>query len=144
MKNVHVHERSGLELGPLEKCLTDGRNFLRAYFDAEGLVTSFTSYISNGSPYRILSEIAETFEVEVVSERDPRFWGFETQKEWDAWLDAEREKQEEEFLGDVMKFARGEHNNIKPGTIGMIQAQAAKRLVADFPEFFWLWTGGPG
>src|SRR5881296_3065986 len=48
MKNVCVHERSGLEYSPLEKCVTDGRNFLWAYFDVEGLVTSFTSYMPNG------------------------------------------------------------------------------------------------
>src|SRR5438094_3621550 len=106
MKNVCVHERSGLEYSTLEKCVTDGRNFLWAYFDVEGLVTSFTSYMPNGSPHVFLREIAATFEVEIVSEHDPRFWGYETQAEWDASWETLVERQEQEFSNELMKFVR--------------------------------------
>jgi len=72
--------------------------------------------------------------VEIVSEHDPRFWGFETQEEWDAAMEAIADQHEREFYDDVVKFIRGEPNNIKPGTVGMIEAEIAKRLVAESPD----------
>ena len=140
MKNVRIHERAGLEHGPLEKCLTDGRAFLWVHFDTEGQVTSFRSYLPNGSPRSILRVVAQAFDVEIVSELEPKFWGFETQAEWDASWEALAEQQEQEFSDEVMKFVRGEPNNIKPGTIGMTQAEIIKGVVAEFPDLFWLWT----
>jgi len=76
----------------------------------------------------------EFFDVEIVSEHDPRFWGFETQEEWDAAMEAIADQHEREFYDDVVKFIRGEPNNIKPGTVGMIEAEIAKRLVAESPD----------
>jgi len=35
---------------------------------------------------------------------------------------------------EVVKFVRGEAHDIKPGTIGMIQAEIAKRLIAESPD----------
>jgi hypothetical protein len=140
MKNVRVHERRGLKHGPCEKCLTDGENFLWVDFDAEGEVTRFRSYIPNGDPHYILSAIAQAFDVQIVSELEPKFWGFETQAEWDASWEALAEQHEQQFYGEVMKFVRGEPNDIKPGTIGMNQAEIIKGVVAEFPDLFWLWT----
>jgi hypothetical protein len=40
------------------------------------------------------------------------------------------EKDEHNFYNQVIKFIRGEGHDIRPGTIGMIQAEIAKRLVA--------------
>src|SRR5262245_39941502 len=83
MKNVRLHERPGLEDGPSHKCLTDGcSNFLWVYFNEEGLVESFSRYAPNGDPSGILREISEMLDVNVVSEHEPQYWGFETEEEW--------------------------------------------------------------
>jgi hypothetical protein len=134
VKNVWVHEQTSPEHGPFEKCLTDGRNFLWVHVDADGRVTSFTRYRPNGAPQGILRAIAEAFDVEIVSEHDPRFWGFETKAEWDASWAAVAEQHEQEFYDEVVKFIRGDPNNIGPGTVGMIEAEIAKRLVAKSPD----------
>jgi hypothetical protein len=39
------------------------------------------------------------------------------------------EKYEEQFHNNVLKFLKGEPNDMRPGTIGMIQAQIARELV---------------
>src|SRR5262245_24181651 len=81
LKKVHVHECHNGEHGPLEKFLTDGKNYLSVYFTAEGLVTSFTRYAPSSDPQPMLSEIAERFDVEIVSEEEPRYWGMKTEAE---------------------------------------------------------------
>jgi hypothetical protein len=44
------------------------------------------------------------------------------------------EKDEQDFYGEIVKFVRGESYDIEPGTIGMIKAEIAKRLVAKSPD----------
>jgi hypothetical protein len=79
LENVRIHKR---EDGALS--LTDGWNFLWVYFNAEGLVKSFSRYAPNGDPRGILREISETLDLEIVSEHEPQFWGFETWEELNA------------------------------------------------------------
>jgi len=86
------------------------------------------------APQRILQAICDEFDVDIVSEYEPQFWGFKTQEEWDAWERARATKAEEDFYNEVVKFVRGEAHDIKPGTIGMIQAEIAKRLIAESPD----------
>ena len=44
------------------------------------------------------------------------------------------ERDEQDFFNEVVKFVRGEAHDIKPGTIGMIQAEIAKQLIAESPD----------
>ena len=44
----------------------------------------------------------------------------------------------ERFYIEILKHLRGEANNIKPGTIGMILAQIAEGLLATDPELMLL------
>jgi hypothetical protein len=134
LKDVGVHEHHSKEAMADEKCLTDGRNFLWVYGDEKGLVSTFARYRPNGAPQHILRAISDAFDVDIVSEYEPQFWGFETQEEWDAWEHARATKAEEDFYKEVVKFVRGEAHDIKPGTIGMIQAEIAKRLIAESPN----------
>lgn len=69
-----------------------------------------------------------------MSEYEPQFWGFDTQEEWDAFQHEIAKKGEEEFHRELLKHLRGEPNDIKLGTIGMLMAQIAEKLVADDPE----------
>jgi hypothetical protein len=86
------------------------------------------------APGRILGAIVEEFDVEIVSEYEPRYWGFATQEEWDDAMAAVDELHNRTFYNEVAKFIRGEEHDIEPGTIGMEKAELAKRLVAETPE----------
>ena len=44
------------------------------------------------------------------------------------------DQDEDNFYNEVVKFVRGEGHDIRPGTIGMIMAEIAKRLVAESPD----------
>ena len=86
------------------------------------------------APQRILEAISDEFDVQIVSEYEPEFWGYETQAEWDAAWELIAREGEQDFYEQVEKFIRGENHNISPGTVGMIQAEIAKDLVARNPE----------
>jgi hypothetical protein len=133
LQDVGVHEHHSEEATANPKCLTDGQNCLWVHADEEGLVSSFSRHGRN-APQRILGAIADEFDVDIVSEYEPQFWGYETQEEWDAAWTEMAEKDEQNFYNEVAKFVRGENHDIRPGTIGMIQAEIAKRLITDSPD----------
>jgi len=81
LTNVRVHEFHELEPDPCLIFLTDGENYLAVYFNAKGEVISLTRYGSINDPQNMLRDIAETFDVNIVSEEDPRYWGAETEEE---------------------------------------------------------------
>jgi hypothetical protein len=128
-----VHEHHSKEATPNSKCLSDSRNFLWVYGNEEGLVDSFSRYGMN-VPQHILHAIANEFCVNIVSEHEPQFWGYETQEQWDAAWTEIAKKDEQAFYNEVAKFARDESHDIKPDTIGMIKAEIAKGLIAASPE----------
>jgi hypothetical protein len=125
----HVHPE---ETNDQQKCLTDGRNCLWVYGEPDGLVSVMTRYAGN-APGKILGAIAEAFETKIVSKHDPRFWGFDTQEEWDAVCEAISKEREDQFYLDVLNYVSNQPNDIKPGTIGEIQAKIAKQLVEADP-----------
>lgn len=115
------------------KCLTDGRNFVWVDIGNDGFVSTLTRNGGN-VPTKIFRAIVEIFDTNIASEHEPQFWGFDTKEEWDAWHQTIADEQEKEFRIEVLKFLRGEANDIKPGTIGMIEAEIAVKLVAQDPE----------
>ena len=118
-----------------KRCLTDGRNYLWVYKnDDDEFVGDFTRYGLGNVPGKILGAIAEALDTEIVSEYEPQFWGFETQEEWDSFQQKMADEGEAKFYEDLMKFVRGETNDLRPGTIGMIQADIAKDLIAESPH----------
>jgi hypothetical protein len=68
-----------------------------------------------------------------VSEYEPQFWGFDTQKEWDAAMEQMGKESEEKFYVSVINYVRGQPNDILPGTIGACKADIAKKLVEEDP-----------
>ena len=130
--NVREHVKSD-ETTETKRCLTDGRNYLWVYADDDGLVSSLRRYAPNGVPIKILKVIADAFDVDVVSEYEPQYWGFDTQEEWDAALEEMPKEAEEKFYIELLKHLRGEPNDIRPGTIGHIQAEIAKKLAEKDP-----------
>jgi len=127
--------------GSFWKRITDGQNFLSVDFDKDGRITSFTRNAGNDAR-DILTEIAETCDVEIVSEHEPKFWGFETQEEWDASWEALADQQQQELCEQIIRFVRGKPNDIRPGTIAMSMAESAKHLAAKLPRIFWLSKSG--
>ena len=134
LERVGVWEHHPKELAPNQKILTDGSNYLHVYSKEKGLVSSFSRYMPNGNPGYILTAISDEFDVDIVSEYEPQFWGFDTQEEWDACTEEMSRKHEEEYYIELVKYLRGEPNDIRQGTIGMIEAEIAKTLVEKDPS----------
>ena len=80
-----------------------------------------------------MGAIAEAFDTDIFSEYEPKYWGFDTQEEWDLAWKKIAEEHEAELYVDIMKYLRGEPNDLKPGTVGMIVANIAKDLVTENP-----------
>jgi hypothetical protein len=133
LENVGVREQRLEENDSSCRCLTDGRNFLFVYSDEKGQVSTFTRRGWN-APQRILQAICEKFDVDIVSEYEPQFWGFKTKEEEEAFWDEIGKKAEQDFYNEVTKFVQGEKHDLRPGSIGMIKAEIAKRLVAESPD----------
>jgi hypothetical protein len=127
MKEVRVHQAPSV--GSDCFSLTDGWNFLWVYFNGEGRVTRFARWASNGDPDDILTEIADTFDVKIVSECDSQYWGFESEEEFKATQKTLEKKRQAELYNNIVKFIRGESNTLKPGSVEMAHAEIAKRLV---------------
>jgi hypothetical protein len=121
---VREHDESTDQL----RALTDGRNAVCVYVDDDGYVSDLSTRGAN-NPKRIFTAIADVFDTDVVSEHEPQFWGFETQEEWDAFMEQMSRESDDRFYAQLMKYLRGEPCDIKPGTIGMGWAEVAKTLV---------------
>jgi hypothetical protein len=104
LERFGVYDQMAEVTSDQQKCLTDGHNFLWVYADDEGFVRSLTRNAGNGTPREILRAISEAFDTEIFSEHEPQFWGFDTQKEWDAWQDAFSKEHEDKFYADILKF----------------------------------------
>ena len=116
-----------------QRVLTDGSYFMWAYADKDGFVDRIVRYGAN-APASILNAITEVFSIAIVSERQPQFWGYDTQEEWDAANAGIAEQHEEEFYLDLLRYLRGEPHSIGPGTVGMVKAQIAHKLVGENPD----------
>jgi hypothetical protein len=104
-----------------------------------GMVRSFTRWAGNSAGL-ILYAITEALKVEIVSEYEPRYWGYETEEEWEAaetaWQEANA-KEEQAFWNEIIKFARGESDKIvtmRRKSVAIEMAEIAKRLIAQSPE----------
>ena len=127
----HVSDKSTEK----SRCLTDGENWLWCSADDTGQLSDLTIYAQlRNAPYRIMGVICEEFGIQIVSEHQPQYWGFETQEEWDAFEAKIAEEHRERFYHDVLKYVRSEPNDIRPGTIGEKEAEIAKELIAKDPD----------
>ncbi len=132
LERFGIREHVTPETTSTSRCLTDTRNYLWVYIEVDGEVSYITRRGAN-APSKILSAIAEAFGIEIVSEHDPRFWGFATQEEWDAAEERAAEESEERFYGQLVNYVRGLPNDIMPDRIGGIKAEIAKELVQQDP-----------
>src|SRR5262245_7718293 len=118
---VHV-KKDGETRGEEVRMLTDGRsNYLWVHIDGDGFI-SFTRYAPNGDPEKILNAVAEAFDTDIVSEYEPQYWGFDTEEEWEAAWNKIGEEYARKFDIELLKYCRGEPNDIEPGTNGEVDA----------------------
>ena len=119
----------------MEGCrrLTDGRNFLWVYAGSDGALGCMTRFGEN-APGRILGAIAEVFDVQIVSEYEPQYWGFEIQEEWKNSLNKIAKETDDHQYTEIMKYLHGEENDLRHGTTVMDRAEIAKDLVSERPD----------
>ena len=116
---------------PSCRLLVEGSNGMRVHGDE---VVNVVTRCGSTNSVNILNAITDTFDTRVMSEHDPQFWGFETEEEWQqAEIEAGRESRAEFYI-EIMKFVRGESNDIQPGTVGFDHATIAKKLIAENPD----------
>jgi hypothetical protein len=134
---VREHVKPGATTEKI-RMLTDGRNYLWVDIDDDGFVRYLTRFRPNGAPGKILNALANVFDTDVVSEYEPQFWGFDTEEEWEASHEKisqeASQKAEEEFHIELLKYLRGEPNDIRPETNGMLRAEIARTLVEKDPS----------
>jgi len=117
------------------RCLTDGACFLWFHIDSDSYVRGLIRYYPNHPEHvgRIVGAIQDRFNVDIVCEHEPQYWGFETQEEWDAaWERMHKESQDEQYL-QIMRYVRGEPNSLAPGTNEIRFAEIAAKLVSEDP-----------
>jgi hypothetical protein len=113
-------------------CLFDSMNYVHVHAGDEGQVGGFSRYGGNNASY-ILGCISEAFGVRIVSEYEPEYWGFATQEAWDAAMAAMAREDDDRHYADVIRYVKGEPNDIHPGTNGEADAKRAKELIAAEP-----------
>ncbi len=126
----HVHRGSTTKSA---RCLTDYKSFLWVYRSDDGAVRCFKRWRPNGMPIEIIKTIAKVFKTKIVSEYEPQFWGFDTQAEWDAALEAEAKERDKWLYLDILKYVSNKPNDIKRGTNRETLAKIAKQLIAADP-----------
>ena len=144
MEKYGVRESTPENRSDMGRCLTDGEKCLWVYEDRlePDIVCSLTRRFLNGVPAKILDAIEDEFDIRLVSEYEPEYWGFATEEEWRrceaeadrAWDTGIPNEFAERFYGQCWKYLRGELHSLKPETKGLLYAQIAKRVVAGNPE----------
>jgi hypothetical protein len=81
-----VHREDDIQKSETTRCLTDGVNYVWAFRDDFGFVHSFTRTAGNHATF-ILQAVIDAFDTGIVSEYEPRYWGFDTEEEWQAGLE---------------------------------------------------------
>jgi len=109
-RNEHTNDRA--------RMLTDGRNFLWLYVGDAGEVEYMVRYMPNGNPGKILGVIADAFDCDIVSEYDCRFYGFESEEEWNTAMQQMEQECADHWHAELMKFLRGEPAVFAPAPSG--------------------------
>jgi hypothetical protein len=113
------------------RCLTDGRNYVWVFIDDDLFVLSLGRWGAN-APGKILGAVADVCDTDVVSEYDPRHYGFDTKEEWEEDERRRQMEREEESYIELLKYCRGEPNDNR--FYDMRRAEIAKTLVDKDPS----------
>ncbi len=102
---------------------------------------SFRRTANSGAVGAILGAIAEEFGVEIYSEYQSQFWGFDTQEEWDAYEEKIGKENADKYYAKLLKFFAGatlKECDLRRGTLGAIWAQRMKSKVKADPSLLLL------
>jgi hypothetical protein len=134
LEELGIREHAAVDSNERSRCLTDGRNYLWVYIDERGNISDLVRYAPNGAPGKIMNAIGQVFETYIASEYEAKYWGFDTEEEWEAFQEKLSKEGRDEFYVDLMKFLRNEPHDIRPGTNRMIMADIANTLVEKDPS----------
>ena len=131
LKKYGVHDKSIED----SKRLADSYTILRVFSEDNDKVALFTSYEEENEihPYRIIAAIADEFDTDIVSELDPRYWGYESFRQWNAEFCAAAAKKMEEFHKNVLNYIEGNPCNLEC-IGGRKRAKIATKLIKRYPE----------
>jgi hypothetical protein len=129
LEELGIREHAAVGSNERSRCLTDGRNYLWVYIDERGNISDLVRYAPNGAPGKIMNAIGQVFETYIASEYEAKYWGFDTEEEWEAFQEKLSKEARDEFYVDLVKFLRNEPHDIAPGTNGMTMAEIGKALV---------------
>ena len=133
LERFDIREHATKETMETFRCLTDGRNFLWLYGDADGMLNHMSRYGANAVG-KMLRALAEAFGTEIYSEYEPQYWGFENQEQWDLAAAESYEQSQMELHASILAYVKGEANDLSPNTNGMTMANIAKDLIAATPH----------
>ena len=119
-----------LEPGTVKAVKKD--HYLWAYEDRVGTI-NITSR-GGAATGDIFWAITEIFETEFFSEHDPEYWGFDTQEEMELAFRKTEEKYETKLHAEIIKYVKGEPNDLRSDTNGVTLANIAKDLIAENPS----------
>lgn len=111
-----------------DRWLTDGRDVVPVSAGKAEL------RVGNSPSFEMIDSIAKVFAVEFYTEHEPQYWGFDTQEDWDAAMEAIGKEQSDRFYVELIKYVNGQPNDIRPRTHGEVDAKIAKELIAQRPE----------
>jgi hypothetical protein len=116
------------------RCLSDGANSVWVYASPDGLVANLKRYGANAAT-NILAVIADVLETDFIWEDrlDNSELGVEEER-WQARELAAAKKYLQKLQSELLRYVRGEPNNIRPGSTGMTLCRIAKRLVVESPD----------
>jgi hypothetical protein len=134
LEELGIREHAAVGSNERSRCLTDGRNYLWVYIDERGNISDLVRYAPNGAPGKIMNAIGQVSETYIASEYEAKYWGFDTEEEWEAFQEKLSKEGRDEFYVDLMKFLRNEPHDFRPGTNGMTMADLAKTLVEKDPS----------
>jgi hypothetical protein len=134
LEELGIREHAAVDSNERSRCLTDGRNYLWVYIDERGNISDLVRYAPNGAPGKIMNAIGQVSETYIASEYEAKYWGFDTEEEWEAFQEKLSKEGRDEFYVDLMKFLRNEPHDIRPGTNRMIMADIANTLVEKDPS----------
>jgi hypothetical protein len=124
-----VREKAHADSTLRKRYLLGSDGVLEAYQNDDG-TSSFSRRSFTPVPWTVIDALTEEFKIELVSEHDHRYWGFANEKDWTDWQAQLAKEDEDNFYKNLCHYLRGEPNDLRPGTIGMLKAEIAKDLVA--------------
>jgi hypothetical protein len=80
-----IHEYLDPKSSERGRCLEDGCSCLWVWIGDDGIVEAFTSYGLNDPVYMLIT-IQKAYATHIATEYEPEYWGFQTQEEWDAFM----------------------------------------------------------